>query len=182
MMSGIISNILPGLAGMPNIHPMVVHFPIALLTSFLVLEILSIILKSESLKTGASWTLYLGTLGTVAAVLAGFRAAGAVEHDEVIHAIMETHEHLGLTVFLIAVILSAWRILSSARLKGTLRLVYLALAFIMVITMSFGADLGGLMVYTHGVGIKKAAPSKEAPTKSPQQTEKEHHDSTPHKH
>ncbi len=175
---------------MPNLHPMVVHFPIALLTSFLILEVLSIILKSESLKTGAAWMLYAGTLGAVAAVLAGFRAAASVGHDEVIHAIMETHEHLGLTVLLLAVVLSIWRILTAGRLKGTLRLIYLALAFVMVIVMSFGADMGGLMVYTHGVGIKGMERSEGAAhehnaqpvKKSPQEIEKDEHDSTPHKH
>ncbi|MBE9531313.1 MAG: DUF2231 domain-containing protein [Proteobacteria bacterium] len=189
-MQELISNILPGLAGMPNLHPMVVHFPIALLSSFLLLEFLSIFLKSESLKTGATWMLYLGTLGTVVAVLAGFRAAGAVGHDEAVHAIMETHEHLGLTVLLISIVLSLWRILTAGRLKGTLRLIYLALAVIMVITMSFGADYGGLMVYTHGVGIKGMESSEgaahgqsaEEVNKTPQEIEKAEHDSTPHKH
>jgi uncharacterized membrane protein len=199
MMQGFISNIFPGLAGMPNIHPMVVHFPIALLSSFLILDILSLILKNESLKTGATWMLYMGTLGAAVAVLAGFRAAAAVEHDEVIHAIITKHEQLGLTVLLIAVILSLWRILSAGNLKGTLRLIYLVLAFIMVVVMSFGADYGGLMVYTHGVGIKgverpesgphdhnshgnKTEPAKERALKSPQEIEKERHDSTPHEH
>lgn len=202
-MSGIISNIFPGLTGMPNIHPMVVHFPIALLTSFLIFELLSIILKSKSLKTGATWMLYAGTLGAAVAVLAGFRAAGAVGHDEVVHAIIKTHENLGLTVLLLSVVLSIWRILSGGRLKGTLRLIFLALAFLVVVVMSFGADLGGLMVYTHGVGIEgmekpesgphehnvrgeekhtiKKTP-EETPQKSAQEIEKERHDSTPHTH
>lgn len=180
-MQGIISNILPGLAGMPNLHPMVVHFPIALLSSFLALEILSQILKIESLKTGASWMLYIGTLGALAAVLAGFRAASIVEHEEVTHAIMETHEHLALAVLLLAVILSVWRILCRGKFKRTtLWLVYLALAFLMVGLMSFTADYGGLMVYTHGVGVKAA--QKPVGVGQNNTPPKNHHDSTPHKH
>lgn len=194
----IISNIAPGLAGMPSLHPMVVHFPIALLTSFLILDILSLILKSESLKTGATWMLYAGTIGTAIAVLAGFRAASAVGHDEVVHAIMETHEHFGLALLLISVILSIWRILTRGKLKGTLHIIYLTLAIIMVVVMSFTADYGGLMVYTHGVGIKgmekpddshehnsqnhDAEPANEAPNKTPREIEKDLHDSTPHTH
>lgn len=180
MMQGIISNIFPGLAGMPNIHPMVVHFPIALLSSFLALEILSQILKIESLKTGASWMLYIGTLGACAAVLAGFRAASIVEHEEVTHAIMETHEHLALAVLGLAIILSVWRILSRGKFKGVLWLVYLALAFLMVGVMSFTADYGGLMVYTHGVGVKAA--QKPAGAVQNNNVPKDHHDSAPHKH
>ncbi len=169
---------------MPNLHPMVVHFPIALLTTFLILEILSLILKSESLKTGASWMLYAGTLGAFGAVLAGFRAAATLEHSDEIHAIIESHEHLGLVVLLIAVILSLWRIVFKRKLAGSWWIVYLALSIIMVIVMSFGADLGGLMVYTHGVGIKaeaKADPGAGGQS-MPANNSKTPHDSTPHKH
>lgn len=198
-MDSLIASILPGLAGMPNLHPMVVHFPIALLTTFLILEILSLILKSESLKTGASWMLYAGTVGAFITVIAGFRAAATINHSDEIHAIIESHEHLGLAVLLIAIILSLWRIVFKRKLAGSWWIVYLALSIIMVIVMSFGADLGGLMVYTHGVGVKAVpkieegdhdhnAHGKEKATKpetiknAPAGKPDTNHDSTPHKH
>ena len=198
MMDAFVASILPGLAGMPNLHPMVVHFPIALLTSFLIFEILSLILKSESLRTGATWMLYAGTLGAIVTVIAGFKAASAVGHDEVVHAIMETHEHLGLVVLLLAITLSLWRIVLKKKLVGRWWLAYLALSIIMVAVLSFGSDYGGLMVYTHGVGVKAAqkpegghehnANGHEEGTKSVTEKSEEaaetktHHDSTPHEH
>ncbi len=183
-MGELIANIFPGITGMENIHPMVVHFPIALLTTFLLLEILSQILKIESLKTGASWMLYMGTLGAFAAVLAGFRAAATIEHADEVHTIMQTHEYLALVVLLLAIILSIWRILFKDKSKGIIWLIYLALAFLMVGVLSFTADYGGLMVYTHGVGIKaKEIPTEGVPKQSaPAVNSKSHHDSTPHKH
>jgi hypothetical protein len=39
--SDIFSSLLPGLSALENIHPLLVHFPIALLTSFFLIEIIA---------------------------------------------------------------------------------------------------------------------------------------------
>jgi len=147
------SGIFPGISAMKNLHPMVVHFPIALLSVFFIMELLGVVFGAEKLRTGASWMLYLGALGAIAAVSAGWLAESTVTHSEVVHAIMERHEAFGISVLVIAVILSAWRLRYAHTLSGSLRFVYLFIAFIMLLLMSFGADLGGLMVYKHGVSV-----------------------------
>jgi uncharacterized membrane protein len=96
---------------------------------------------------------------------------------------METHEHLGLLVLLLAIILSLWRIILKKKLAGKLWLAYLALSIIMVVVMSFGADFGGLMVYTHGVGVKANSTGDGAiPINKDNAKANSPHDSTPHKH
>ncbi|GMR04931.1 MAG: hypothetical protein BMS9Abin23_0852 [Thermodesulfobacteriota bacterium] len=148
------SELLPGVSAMANIHPLFVHFPIALLNAFLLAEILNYFLKRDDLRAASSYTLYLGTLGAAAAVLAGFRAASTVGHVEGVHAIMETHEHFGLTILGLSVILSIWRLKVRARFSQTGRLLHLFFAFVLVVIIAFGADLGGLMVYKYGVSVK----------------------------
>lgn len=64
--------IMPGLAEMMNIHPLLVHFPIALLNAFVLMELLGLLLKKDEMRMAASWMLYLGTAGAAAAVTAGF--------------------------------------------------------------------------------------------------------------
>jgi len=149
---------LPGISAMENIHPLFVHFPIAFLTVFFLLELLSALIGIERIRRGASWFLYFGTLGAVAAVGAGFRAAATVPHAREVHSIMENHEHLGIAVLALALLLSFWRIFAGRSLSSiTLRVIYLILAFVMVGAMTIGADLGGLMVYKYGVGVKAVA-------------------------
>lgn len=146
---------LPGINAMANIHPLFVHFPIAFLTAFFVVELFATIIGLERIRRLASWFLYFGTLGAIAAVGAGFRAAATVAHAQEVHPIMENHEHLMVGVLALALLLSFWRIFAGGSLSSvTLRVIYLILALVMLGAMTVGADLGGLMVYKYGVGVK----------------------------
>lgn len=148
--------VFQGISEMPNIHPLIVHFPIALLTSFLLMEFLNFITGKESFRAAATWMLYLGTLGALAAVLAGLWAATTVEHSGEAHEVLLRHRDLGITVLALSVILSAWRIYSGGSFSRKGQAFHLAIAFIMVTIMALGADKGGLMVYKYGVGVKAA--------------------------
>ncbi|MDH3975071.1 MAG: DUF2231 domain-containing protein [Deltaproteobacteria bacterium] len=153
----LIGKVLPGISEMMNIHPMLVHFPIALLNAFVLMELLAYLLKKEEMKNAATWMLYLGTMGAAATVVAGFSAASSVPHNEEVHAIMTRHMYFGLTVFLLSLSLTTWRLTGFK--KGSP--VHLVIGFIMVTIMAFGADLGGLMVYKYGVAVK-AVPQAES--------------------
>lgn len=153
-MPGSIQAILPGVAAMANIHPMLVHFPIALLNAFLLFEIIGFITGSESARRAAAWVLYLGAAGAAATVAAGLHAASTVQHSDEVHAIMMRHMYLGLTVLSLAVILSLWRIVWGGGSPQRASLPYLLLGVATAVVMTFGADLGGLMVYGHGVGVR----------------------------
>jgi len=146
--------LLPGVREMANVHPLLVHFPIALLTAFLIVELLAVIFKKESLENVASWMLYLGTLGAMVTVAAGWIAAQSIAHGSAVHDVMETHETFGFTVLVLAVVLSLWRLLAGAPVSVMGRALHLLLAFIMVGVLTAGADLGGLMVYKYGVAVK----------------------------
>ncbi len=143
---------MPGVAAMKNVHPLFVHFPIALLNAFFPMELLGFLLRKEGMRNAASWMLYLGTLGAAAAVIAGLQAASTASHNEVVHAIMERHEGFGITVLVLSGLLSAWRLIVRGRFPVKAQLAHLAVAFITVAIMTFGADLGGMMVYKYGVG------------------------------
>ncbi len=145
---------LPGIAAMENIHPLLVHFPIALLSLFFLLDLSAGILQKPAWRTTAAWFLYLGVVFAGLTMLAGFQAAATVPHGENVHAIMETHEHLGVTIFSLACLLSVWRLLGKSLLHGIYNVVYLLLAAVLCILLVFAADLGGLMVYHYGVAVQ----------------------------
>lgn len=138
-----------------NIHPTLVHFPIALLSLFFLLEVSGLALRREGLRQTASAMLYCGALGAVAAVAAGLYAAATVPHGQVVHEIMEWHERLGIFVASLAVALSIWRFAAKSRITGMAAALHVLLAAIMTASMAVGADLGGLMVYGHGVAVRQ---------------------------
>ncbi len=159
--SGNPTDLLPGLANMANIHPLIVHFPIALLTSFLLMEIMALLFSSDKLHVASSWMLYIGTLGAAATVVAGFMAASTVPHGSAAHAIIASHKSLGLTVLGLSVVLTLWRMAYKQRLSGMASVLNIILAVIMVGLLTKGADLGGQMVYKYGVGVSSIEPPKE---------------------
>jgi uncharacterized membrane protein len=158
---GCLAKLLPGLAGMENIHPLLVHFPIAFLTAFFVLDVVASLLKKPHWRNIASYFLYFGAVGVIFTVIAGFIAAYSVIHSETVHQIMERHEHFGLSVLILSVILSAWRLKSGAALMGGANNLFLILSGLMCVLMTLGADLGGLMVYNYGTAVHVAQPMED---------------------
>ena len=55
-----------------ELHPIVVHFPIALLVVSVTLDFVAVFLRRAGLTTAASWCLVLGVPGTYAALFSGF--------------------------------------------------------------------------------------------------------------
>jgi uncharacterized membrane protein len=154
--AGIFSTLMPGIANMHNIHPLLVHFPIAFLSAFFVLDLLGTLAKKSSWRNIASWLLYLGTVAAGFTVTAGFIAASTVAHGVEVHEIMERHEHFGVSVLSLAILLSAWRLKSGGIIQGGANSFFLILAALLCVLMALGADLGGLMVYNYGVAVDAA--------------------------
>ncbi len=153
---GIFPTLMPGLANMDNIHPLLVHFPIAFLSAFFVLDLVGTLTKKPQCRNVAGWLLYLGTFAAVFTVAAGFIAAGSVAHGEDVHEIMERHEHFGVSVLMLASLLSIWRVKSGGVIQGGANSFFLILSALLCVLMMLGADLGGLMVYHYGVAVDTA--------------------------
>ncbi len=163
----IFTALLPGLSTLPNIHPILVHFPIAFLTAFVFTDILGRLFKNDELRRTASWLLYLGTVSAFMTVAAGLQAAATVAHSDAVHEIMEQHETYGFTVAFLSFVLSIWRFVSKTSFNFLTTSLHLGLAVLTCIVLALGMDLGGLMVYKYGVGV--------AAVKQPTNTHKHNH-------
>jgi uncharacterized membrane protein len=146
-----------GLSELANIHPLLVHFPIAFLSLFVVIDLLGTATKKVSWRHFASGLLYLGTIFAGLTVWAGFIAADSVPHGHNVHDIMERHEQLGVSILALSAALSAWKLRRSVEGWG----LYNALTVILLGVILFGADLGGLMVYKYGVAVQAVSVSSE---------------------
>lgn len=161
----VFASILPGLAHIPNIHPLLVHFPIALLTIFFIVDFAGSVVKNSDIRRTAGWFLYFGTFGALLAVAAGLQAASTVPHTSAVHEIMMQHRTYGITVASLAVFLTVWRFLVHGRFGTLANIIHLGLTAITCIIMMLGADLGGLMVFKYGVaGSASSAPVTTTPT------------------
>ncbi|MHB9014432.1 MAG: DUF2231 domain-containing protein, partial [Ignavibacteriaceae bacterium] len=57
-----------------QLHPKIVHFPIALLSTYVLLEIIGVVFKRDFFSKAAHLILLLGVLGALAAVFTGNQA------------------------------------------------------------------------------------------------------------
>jgi len=138
---------------MPNLHPFIVHFTIALFATAVIFDLIGFFTHNESLKSAGWWNMLLATVAAIASVTTGLWAANTLPHNDEIHRIMETHELLGLIVLGLLIGLLIWRGFYRGSLPARLTGFFLLIGVIGVSVMMTGSFLGGEMVYRHGMGV-----------------------------
>ena len=147
---------------LPNLHPVLVHFPIALLATALLFDLACFVLRRWVWLDRAAVSLYgLGVLGAGAAVWAGKHAAAQVGpvSPEIERLIADHGDWAFLTVivFVGTTLLRfevAWRDRQEPSLRrGRLRLMALVLAIGGQWVLLQTADRGARLVYRHGVAV-----------------------------
>ena len=135
-------------------HPMLVHFPIALIIGSFAAMAAYAATRNEFFSRVGAWTVTLGAVAAVAAGIAGKVAEANATHTEEAHEILKNfHEPLAYAVIGLTVLLSFWGFACKWKFKG----VNLA-AYILVLGLAVGAagltgHFGARMVYEEGMGI-----------------------------
>ena len=142
---------------MESIHPLLVHFPIALLIASFGFECLAVFFHIEACRITARGCLLAGALGAGAAVLSGLQAEDVAKHTFEIHQVMQLHKQLGISVLIASALLSGGYLLTFRRnlsFYHPLHLLHLLALSAVVVALAFGAYLGGRLVYEFDVGKK----------------------------
>lgn len=158
-------------------HPLIVHFPIALLLSSPVLILLALGIRKHEhpLKLAAWLIMIMGTVGAFLAVSSGEAAGELVPDSPVIGALLEEHEEAAeasRTVFAVMTLifgvytLAPWlsKKTPSRTVMAAMGVVFLALYTIPCLMLANAAHLGGMLVHTHGVRAQLVASPEIAPS------------------
>jgi uncharacterized membrane protein len=145
----VLDTLLPGLQHLQNIHPLIVHFPIAFLMGAALLYLLARLGRRESWAWSGLWMLGFGTLGAAAAVASGlYGAEGVMIAPSVREHLLVNHERIMIGVLGLSVILFVWAWLARPLpLKGGI--VFLLLFAVLLVALTVGADFGGRMVFDY---------------------------------
>jgi uncharacterized membrane protein len=138
---------------MPNIHPFLVHFPVALLTTALAFDFLGVLLSRDELTRVGWWTQLLGTIGIAAAVVSGLAAKSQALIPPQASATFDTHQQIAFLSAGAFTALLLWRVGMRRKIDPSRRRLYLALFVAALACLWAGAWYGGELVFRFGIGF-----------------------------
>ena len=148
-------DILPEWA--PNVHPMIIHFPIAVLTIAVLFDFIYQIWDRNWLSKSTLALYFLGTLSASAAFITGKIAVDSVIMPMQAELTVSNHSDMALYTLLFFTLYSLIRILFwwKSKLAKLVKIAFFIFALLGLLLIFKTADLGGKLVYKYGVGISK---------------------------
>lgn len=163
-----------------QVHPLIVHFPIALLLVVPLLVLLGLAWRKHrtGIHVAALVLLVIGSSMAVLAVISGLAAAGSVGPDPTLRAILDGHEQLakrttlfyaGLTPIFILIQLAParWKAWGSPRRVLALNLLWLLASLGANALLIRTGHLGGRMVHELAVHARPAGTTGAATSGQP---------------
>lgn len=156
---------LSPMAALPNLHAAVVHIPVALLPTALLLDFAALVFRRRVWLERAAALLYvLGTVGAGAAYLTGERASEEMwKFSGAAQTAMADHEKLGLLTLTVFTAITLLRLMASWLARhdrsvplGMFRLLAVFAATAGMLLLFLTADHGGSLVYRHGMGVESS--------------------------
>jgi len=132
-----------------HLHPMLVHFPIALVATGFLLELVFLFVKKEVCLTRAGfYLLILGTLAAIVTWLSGFFFTSEMEGAA--GQVRDTHELFATITMVLLIIASVFRIMA---LKKSNSKQLKKIAFVMyglaMLSVSVTGFYGGILVFNY---------------------------------
>lgn len=134
-----------------HLHPMLVHFPVALFVSALGLGVVSVISRKSQLYQTAIHLYVLAALTTLLVVQTGLWEA---ERLHLKHPIFNLHKTFGLLLMFSSLLSLVILWLSRRLSERHFKIAFFILAVLMTGFVSIAAFYGGKMVFEYGVGVE----------------------------
>lgn len=147
-----------------ELHPMLVHFPIAFFMLYAVIEIISVFIKDKTYEKFILILLIGGVLVGMGAVLTGNQAASQIRDllltsDSLSNTfnILDQHENYATISLWFFTIISTLRISLLLKKKFTYKwkIIYIGFALIGCFLIFQTGKLGGELVHKYGINIEK---------------------------
>lgn len=140
-----------------DIHPKVVHFPIALFTTYAVLEIVGILLNKEFLIKSALLLLCIGVVTSFFAVLTGNQAVTDFTlWNEQSSALLNDHQTSATYLLWFALFTCVSRIIFvlKKKMSGSIKYLFVLFALVLIFLVYNTGNYGGDLVKKFGIGTE----------------------------
>ncbi len=144
----------------PNVHPMIVHFPIALLIVALLFDLAALVFKKHNWLQKSAAILYIaGGLFVAAAFLSGRQAADSVNVPAIVNPTLGEHADWGLRTlwyFGLYGVIRLFLLWKNIGEKWVLSLVIFLIGAAGMFVLFETAEHGAELVFRHGIGVQAA--------------------------
>lgn len=139
---------------MPNPHPIVVHFPIALFIVAVACELLAYFFRSQALRTAALINGATAAVFAFVAVVTGLMAKTLVTGGPASF-VLESHETMGYLVLATSLAFAALKLYGYLKQTDRFLTSAIAIGLVGLVFTLVAAHEGGELVYKYGVGVDK---------------------------
>ena len=136
---------------MDTIHPIVVHFVIALAVIAVLFDLIGSLARRPGLFEVSFWNLLVATVAIFVAIIFGQVEAGLAEPYGAAREILNLHSTIGWSLAGVLAVLTAWRYVIRSKDPGRLPLAFLGAGGLLVALVAVQVTLGNQLIWIYGL-------------------------------
>ncbi|MGD1714576.1 DUF2231 domain-containing protein [Dapis sp. BLCC M172] len=134
-----------------TIHPIVVHFVIAMVLFAFLCDIIGYFTRNFRLYEVSWWNMFFATISIFIAIIFGQYEAGLAQPYEAVQPVLNLHTLIGWSLSGIIAAITGWRYVIRSNNAEKLPMPYLGLGFVLVGIVFFQVYLGDKLVWVYGL-------------------------------
>ncbi|MGF1487567.1 MAG: DUF2231 domain-containing protein [Prochloraceae cyanobacterium] len=134
-----------------TIHPIVVHFVIAMVLFAFICDAIGYFSRNSLLFEVSWWNMCVATVSIFVAVIFGQFEAGLAQPYEVAEPVLNLHTLIGWSLSGIIAAITAWRYVIRSKNSEKLPMPYLGMSVVLVAIVGLQVYLGDVLVWVYGL-------------------------------
>ncbi|MBO3458277.1 DUF2231 domain-containing protein [Aetokthonos hydrillicola Thurmond2011] len=136
------------------IHPIVVHFVIAMVVFAFLFDVVGYLTRNHRLFEVSFWNMFVASAAIFVAVIFGQFEAGLAQAYDAVKPVLSQHTITGWSLSAIVVAITAWRFVIRSRDPLKIPPAYLGVAAFLICVVAFQVYLGTQLVWEYGLHVE----------------------------
>jgi len=143
------------------IHPVTVHFTIALFTISILFDLIGMITRNEKWHQAGWYNLIFAGIASLISVFTGLIDSNQLHLQSEAAATLDTHKTAAFIISAMILGCLFWRITFKGNFPHRRKLVYFGIVIFGFLVLVYGSYQGGKLVYQYGIGVHSPMSSEE---------------------